>query len=168
MERRFAYADADILYRGLSLTRLIARGFRWGAGTRAVPDIDEPERRARNGTGSGEGCPELAQAGSTLAWTIRRLTPTFLTLSSTSLPSFSPSLDSQITVIRRYDRLPGLARCRRAAALTRRSVSVCGPHASRWGTALCLAAQGAFRAQEPYRLGSVSSQLPIKTVMLEG
>jgi hypothetical protein len=98
MERRFADADADILYRGLSLTRLIARGFRWGAGTRAVPDIDEPERRERNGTDSGEGCPELAQVGSTLAWTIRRLTSTFLTLPSTFLPSFLPSLDSQITV----------------------------------------------------------------------
>ena len=98
MERRVADVDADILYRGFSLTRLIARDFRWGAGTRAVPDIDEPERRERNGTGSGEGCPELAQVGSTLAWTSHRLAPTFLTLPSTFLPSFSPSLDSQITV----------------------------------------------------------------------
>jgi hypothetical protein len=97
LERRFADADANILHRGLSLTRLIACDFRWGAGTRVVPDIDEPERRERNGTGSGEGCPELAQVGATLAWTTRRLTSAFLTLSSTFLPPFSPFLDSQIS-----------------------------------------------------------------------
>jgi hypothetical protein len=42
---------------------------------------------------SGEGCPGLAQVGSTLAWAKHRRTPTILTLSSIKPPSSSPSLD---------------------------------------------------------------------------
>jgi hypothetical protein len=86
MERRDVDADADTLPRGRFLTRLTARRFHRGAGTRAVPDAGEPRRSGRGGTDSGEGCPGLTQVGPTLAWTNHHLTSTILTLSSIYIP----------------------------------------------------------------------------------